>query len=119
MPSKEMIEAAARRYAQCFTAMDREGWLNNFVEEPELIEPADAPLRRGREHFAQSFDGVKAAGVKVVLTPLAIIVNGNEAAVHLKVEIGSGQEIRESSVIEIYTVADDGRIARMRAFLGH
>ena len=117
MPSKAHILATVERYANAFSARDRAGWLALFTEDVEVAEPADAPIRRGKEVFAQVFDAVYGAGMQVALKPLRVIVNGNEAAVHMQVHVTDGKAATENSVIEIFTVAEDGRIARFRAFL--
>ncbi len=117
MPTVEQMTAVAHEYARRFTEGDREGWLALFVEQPTIVEPADA-APRGREALEQSFDGTKAAGVRVQLKPLRVIANGHEAAMHMQVQatLPSG-DVSETSVIEIFSFAQDGRIAAMRAFL--
>lgn len=117
MPTAEQMTAVAHDYARRFSAGDREGWLALFVEQPMIVEPADA-APRGREALEQSFDGTKAAGVRVALKPLRVIANGQDAAMHMQVQATSPSgDVSETSVIEIFTFAEDGRIAAMRAFL--
>ncbi len=117
MPSHDDILQLVERYAATFSARDRAGWLAIFEEDVEVYEPADSPLRRGRAVFAKVFDEVLAAGIEVRLQPLRVIVNGNEAAVHMQVHMVSGGTVTDTSVIEIFTVSDAGRIARFRAYL--
>ncbi|KTR81937.1 hypothetical protein NS277_15895 [Novosphingobium barchaimii] len=117
MLTSEQMTAAVHSYARLFSAQDRAGWLALFVDRPIIIEPADAPLR-GREALERAFDDIKAAGVHIALQPLRVIANGHDAAMHMKVRatLPDGS-VHESSVIEIFTFADDGRIEVMRAFL--
>ena len=117
MPTTAHMEQAAAGYARLFAAGDREAWLGLFVENPEIIEPADA-APRGREALEEAFANTVGAGLKVELTPHRIIANGNEAAMHMGIRVGLPDgTVIETSAIEIYTFTEDGRIARMRAFL--
>ena len=117
MPTPDAMAAAVRDYARRFSAGDRAGWLGLFVDQPTIIEPADAPPR-GREALEQSFDGTVSAGLRVALTPLRVIANGRDAVMHMQVNLTFPDgRVTESSVIEIFSFADDGRIAAMRAFI--
>lgn len=117
MLTHEGMKAAAYEYARCFSAGEREAWLDLFVEEPAIIEPADS-APRGREALERSFDGAKAAGMRVALEPLRVIANGRDVAMHMRVRATiPGGSVSENSVIEIFTFADDGRIAWMRTFV--
>lgn len=116
--SREHIEDALRQYAQRFTMGDREGWLSLFVEQPVIIEPADAAPHTGRQTLERAFDGTREAGVTVRLEPCFVVANGNEGAMHMRTHLTMPDgSVMESSVIEIFTFAADGRIERMRAFL--
>jgi len=109
MQAPEYVAAAARRYAETFSAGDRESW---------LIEPADALPRRGRAVFAGIFDAVESSGRRITLEPIRIIANGKWAAVHMSVRVLlPDARVMENSVIEIFEVSDDGHIERIRTFL--
>lgn len=117
VPSRRQIRDALARHVEAFSGLDRDGWLANFTDEPELIEPADAPARYGREHFAEVIDRVIAAGRVVKLTPVLAIVNGNQVAAHIDVESITGGQVARSSVLEVFTIAEDGRVASIQAFM--
>ncbi|MDR5804847.1 nuclear transport factor 2 family protein [Caballeronia sp. LZ001] len=118
MPTCEQVAEAAHRYAQTLSAGDREGWLKGFTDCVEVIEPADSAPRRGRSIFAGIFDDLRASGRRLALKPLRIIVNGNEAAVYMSVRIFQPDgNVVAKSVIEIFQVANDGRISRLRTYM--
>ncbi|WP_028226331.1 nuclear transport factor 2 family protein [Paraburkholderia ferrariae] len=118
MQAPEYVAAAARRYAETFSAGDRESWLGCLTEDVELIEPADALPRRGRAVFAGIFDAVESSGRRITLEPIRIIANGKWAAVHMSVRVLlPDARVMENSVIEIFEVSDDGHIERIRTFL--
>ncbi|MDR5777306.1 MULTISPECIES: nuclear transport factor 2 family protein [unclassified Caballeronia] len=118
MPTAEQVAQAARRYAETISAGDRDGWLAGFTEDAELVEPANSAPRQGRSVFAGIFDAIQASGRRIALRPIRSIVNGNEVAVHMDVRVflADGRVV-ENSVIEIFGITDDGRIARLRTFL--
>ncbi|MEU7811710.1 nuclear transport factor 2 family protein [Pseudonocardia sp. NPDC049154] len=109
---------AVERHRALFNAADRAGWLANFVEEPFLEEPVGSPVRHGREHFGAVLDALAAHGVRATIEPPEVlVVNGAEAAAHLRVCSVAGGVESWTSVVEIFTVAPDGRVAGIRAFV--
>lgn len=117
MDKNTVVEALAR-HRKYFNDADREAWLGNLVDVPFLEEPVGSGVRHGREHFAAVLDGIVDQGFKATIhEPRLLIVNGNEAAVHFTATVVTDTGEVESEVIEVFTVADDGRIAGIRAFL--
>ena len=110
--------AALRRHRDRFNDLDREGWLNNFVERPYVEEPAGSEVRFGREHYAAIMDGLlTGTHTAHIEEPTLTIVNGSEAAVHYRVTITVDSVTTVSDIIEIFEIAEDGRIAGIQAFV--
>jgi steroid Delta-isomerase len=118
--SPEEMKAAFERHRTFFNAGKRQEWLDNFVDVPFLEEPVGTPVRNGREHPAAVFDMVVQMGLTAVIEEPSRIICGtnNEMAVSF-VANASGPDgpVSSTPVIEIFTIADDGRIAGIRAFV--
>ena len=84
-----------------------------------MIEPVDSPPRRGRAHFEEAFDRLDQLGLTIRIEPQEIIVNGWEAAMymHAFVTRPDGSTICRKT-FDLFTFDADGRIARMRAYMG-
>jgi len=112
----EVVAAAVMRHRELFNGRDREAWLANFVDEPSVEEPVGSGVRRGREHFAAVFDAVYAADEHASIPPFDdVVVCGREVAVYLKGRPLEGDAA--SGIVEIFEVADDGRIEGVRVFI--
>jgi hypothetical protein len=112
----DIVRAAVERHRQLFNAGDRSGWLANFVEHPYLEEPVGTPRRQGREAFAAVFDAYQAAGGGRGIPPFdAVVVGGREAALYL--DGAPRDDGADRAIIEIFEIADDGRVAGSRVFI--
>jgi steroid delta-isomerase len=104
------------RHRRRFNAGDRAGWLANFVDEPYLEEPVGTPRRLGRDAFAAVFDAYWAAGGGPGIPPFDVtVVGGREIAIYL--EGAPRDDGADRAIIEIFEIADDGRIAGSRVFI--
>ncbi len=119
MPTPQQMIAAFERHRTLFNAGKREEWLDNFVEVPFLEEPVGTEFRKGREHFAAVFDGVAAAGLTAVIEEPSRLICGtnNELAVCFQATTTGAPGTFVTPVIEIFTIADDGRVEGVRAFV--
>ena len=110
--------AVFERHRQLFNARSRDAWLDNFVEEPFVEEPAHSPRRHGRAHFSAILDAVVASGSLAQIEPPEVaVLNGNELALHLRVSNGHPLTQADLHIIEIFTISSCGRISGIRAFV--
>lgn len=116
--SDKLVLRALARHRAFFNDLKRDEWLDNFVIEPYLEEPVGSGIRRGREQYARTIEALTVAGIKPVINePELVIVNGNRAAMHFTTSMVIDGAEKLSHVIEEFEVADDGRIAGIRAFV--
>lgn len=121
MIAESEVRASLARHRRFWNGLDRDAWLANFVEEPYLEEPVGTAVMRGRENFARAIDAaiVGAARSRTIKLnePLAEIVNGDRAALYFTAVRGDGHSTTLVEAIEEFQIAEDGRIAGIRAFL--
>ena len=119
MSSSEEMLQAFERYRSAFNVGQRQSVLDCFVEEPFVEEPVGSTVRRGRAQIEAVLDGLAEAGItaQIGVPSSAIAGVNNELAVAF-VATATGQTgVRSIPAIEIFTIAPDGRIEGMRAFV--
>ncbi|MGE0383095.1 MAG: hypothetical protein AB7Q97_00070 [Gammaproteobacteria bacterium] len=118
MPTREQMLARFESHRRAFNARNRAEWLENFVDEPFIQEPADSDMRWGREQYGKTMDAVQSFGSDATIQPpLAAVCNGNDLALHLLIRTTTPGYPPELHIVEIFTFAEDGRIAGVRAFV--
>ncbi len=101
-------------YFAAIRARDGAAWCATFEEEGELIDPADAAPRRGRQALAGFFAGFAALFAEMDFAPRAIHACGGSAAVcwEARCVAHSGAEARASGV-DVFEFGASGRIRRV------
>lgn len=117
MTDAELARQAVLRHCSLFNDADLSGWLDNFTDSPVLEEPVGTTLREGREALKEMFEAFVAMGVRATMTSIQMIVNWPEAAVRMEVRLQIRTAVQDLEAIEIFTFADDGRVARIRTFV--
>lgn len=119
MPSAEEMLQAFERYRCAFNAGQRETVLECYVDDPFVEEPVGSNVRRGRVQIEAVLDGLAEAGITAEIGEPSSAIAGvnNELAVSFVVTTTGQDGVRSIPAIEIFTIAPDGRIEGMRAFV--
>ena len=113
----DAIRTTVEQYVTRFNAGDFDGVVALFTEDASQEDPVGTPPNVGHEAIRQFFANVEGVGkpqLKVLHDPIIV---GNEAVLTFSVitEIGD-QKVTVPFVVDHMTLADDGRIAKIRAF---
>ncbi|MHB8670569.1 MAG: nuclear transport factor 2 family protein [Acidimicrobiales bacterium] len=117
MPTPEQVRSTVEAYADAVSRKDRKSWLDLFTDDAVQIDPVGSPPNRGRDAIGAFWDSGGLAGADSVSFEVgAVHVCGNEAAYVFTLTarfVGSGIVF---DGVEVITVAEDGRIAELRAY---
>ncbi len=118
MVGPEHMIAAVGRYSQAFTSRDLESLVALFTDDAVQTDPANGPANVGRQAIATFFQNSYDATTSSSWEAQAVHCCGDVAAVdfvvHVEMEGGSAR----IEGIELFTFADDGRIASVTAYWG-
>jgi len=116
MPTTAQIEKAMETHFSAWNRKDRETWLRNFAADVVLEDPVGGPEKRGAAAVEKSWENSFQEGHDWKIEPLFQCICGVEAA-HLVRSTGviGGKEIVLEG-IEVYTIDEAGRIARVRTW---
>jgi steroid delta-isomerase len=121
MPNPDDLKALVERYAERFSAADREGWLDLWAPDGTMEDPVGTPVKMGRDEIGAFYDQSLTMADSVRLVPAGIVVaTGDEIAwtVEIRPTIGGTEYVMD--VIELMRVTEgpDGQplIQEMRAF---
>ena len=117
MPTPEQVRAAVQTYVDTFESNDRQGWVENFAEDAVHVDPPGAPPNVGREAIGTFWDNTHQLADRFELDVQDLIVCGDEAVMVFTINAygaeGGGVELR---AVDLFTIDDDGRIARQKAY---
>lgn len=117
MADQSSINATIDAYLAAFTAGDRAGYLDCFVDDAWLEDPVGTPRREGREDIGAFWDEAHVMPDAIELRPHGLrVVVGAEAAFTLQARASVGGQTLVVDVIDLMTFDDAGRIASLRAF---
>ena len=116
MPTTAQIEKAMETHFAAWNRKDREAWMRNFAPDAVLEDPVGGPEKRGRDAIAKSWDHSFTNGQDWTIEPLFQCICGSEAAHLVRSRGVVGGKRVELQGIEIYTIDDSGRIAKIRTF---
>ena len=111
-PSEYVIRRALEEHRERFNNWDKPGWLDLFVESPQVEEPVGTPVRTGREHFSANMDNLQRAGMQIPEYE-TVLVCGHEAAVTMTLHVGTSA----FAIIELFRFDDEARIIGTRVFM--
>ena len=116
MATTAQIEKAMETHFSTWNRKDRDAWMRNFAPDAVLEDPVGGPEKRGHEAIAKSWDHSFASGQDWKIEPLFQCICANEAA-HLVQSTGivGGRKLVLQG-IEVYTIDDHGRIAKIRTW---
>jgi steroid delta-isomerase len=116
VPTTAQIEQAMATHFAAWNRGDRDAWMRNLAPDVVLEDPVGGPEKRGREALEKSWDHSFKDGQDWKIEPLFQCICASDAA-HLVRSTGrvEGREIVIEG-IEVYTIDDAGRIARVRTW---
>ena len=117
MPEKSQIQATLEAYAQSFQAGDRERWLDLFAPDAVHIDPPTQPARQGREAIGKFWDDTRSIVERFEILVRGIIPAGDEGVLSFtcKSHFAGGGGV-ELDIVDVFTIGDDGRITRLKAY---
>lgn len=117
MPTPEEIRATVERYAEVFSAGDKEGYVGLFADDASLEDPVSAGVHTGREAISAFWDQTRqmTANIDLVITG-PIRVAGNEAAFPGEARPLLGDDRMMVPIVDTLSFDDDGKITQLRAF---
>ena len=81
MPTPDEIRTTVQRYAEVFSAGDKEGYLALFADDATLEDPVGGEVHWGKEAMAVFFDATRAMTPEITLLVTGPVrVAGQEAA---------------------------------------
>lgn len=117
MPDADQIRATVQRYAEVFSAGDKEGYLALFADEATLEDPVGGEVHRGREAIAAFFDATRQMTPEIELTLTGPVrVAGSEAAFPGEARPTIGEDRMVIPVVDVLAFDEAGKITQLRAF---
>jgi len=115
--SSTAIKTIIDAYFTNITAMNPEGWVENFAEDAVSYDPVGEPPVKIREDYHQFIGQLQAVFEKLAATTEHIFVAGNEAAVKWTMQGVSktGKSVSFEG-ITIFEINKDGKIQTTRAY---
>ncbi|HMD44751.1 MAG TPA: nuclear transport factor 2 family protein [Acidimicrobiales bacterium] len=118
MPTAEEMTRALSRYAESFGARDLDTLVGLFTEDAVQADPANVPANIGhhaiRAFFQNAFDASSASTWEAT----AVHVCGNHVGVDFHVGVTMEAGAMTIVGVEVFTFADDARIAAVSAYWG-
>ena len=109
--------AAVAAHVEAWNSMDRDRWVALFSPDMVFEDPVGAPPKTGLDAVNKTWDRSFTPGRRWTLHPRQIVAGGDtEAAVVMHNAGELGDKRVEVNSVEIFSVGDDGRIVRVRAF---
>ena len=117
MADQDALRQIIATYMDCFTAEDREGWLDLFADDAWIEDPVGTPRRNGRKEIGEFWDETHTVPDKIALVPLGITtIIGDEGIFTMQAQATLGDTIYGIDIIDLMTFDEAGRITTMRAF---
>lgn len=113
----QTIQSAVDRYTSCFSAGDRERFLECFAEGAWIEDPVGTPRREGRRSIGEFFDQTQGMAESVELRRTGPVrVADGEAAFPMQARPLIDGTTYCVHIIDVMTFDDDGAITTLRAF---
>lgn len=106
-----------RDYFEALNELDRQTFLNCFVEDAITRDPYGGPVYEGRSGLEKFFDGVEKTWASFEMAPQAAYRGGDRLAVPWRtLAVAKNGRQAEFSGVNVFTVAGDGRIRELDAY---
>jgi steroid delta-isomerase len=117
VPDAEQIRATVQRYAEAFSAGDKEGYCGLFADDATLEDPVGAGVHQGRAAIEAFWDTTREMTPTIELRITGPIrVAGNEAAFPGEARPSLGDTPMVVPIVDTLAFDDDGKITQLRAF---
>lgn len=108
---------AVHAHVDAWNSMDRDRWVALFSSDMVFEDPVGAPPKSGLDAVNKTWDRSFTPGRRWILHPRQVVAGGGGEAAVVMHNVGElGDKRVEVDSIEIFSVDDDGRIVRVRAF---
>ena len=115
--SPEEIEDIVNSYLANISAMNAEGWVENFAKDALSYDPVGEPPTLIPEGFQEFIGQLKAVFTKLEATKEHIFIAGNEAALKWTMQgVSKTQKVVNFEGITIFEINDGGKIQTTRAY---
>lgn len=115
--SPEEIESIVNSYLENISAMNAEGWVDNFAKDALSYDPVGEPPTVVHEGFQEFIGQLKAVFAKLEASKDSIFIAGNEAAVKWTMRgVSKTQKAVTCEGITILEINDAGKIQTTRAY---
>jgi steroid Delta-isomerase len=117
VPTPEEIRAIVQRYAESFSAGDKEGYVGLFADDATLEDPVGAGVHQGRDAIDAFWDTTRqmTPTIELVITG-PVRVAGNEAAFPGEARPKLGDDRMVVPIVDTLAFDDEGKITQLRAF---
>jgi steroid delta-isomerase len=116
MPTPEQVGAADDGYVDAYRKQDRDAFLALFTPDAVWHDPVGAPPHEGHEGIGAFWDQAHELSDGIDFERREMVVGGDEAAVLFTITAKVGDGGMAFEAIEIFVVADDGRITSLKAY---
>jgi steroid delta-isomerase len=117
MPDPEQLRATVQRYAEVFSAGDKEGYVGLFAADATLEDPVDGGVHTGTDAINAFWDMTRQMTPTIELRITGPIrVAGNEAAFPGEARPQLGDDQMMVPIVDTLAFDDDGKITQLRAF---
>jgi steroid delta-isomerase len=115
--SPEEIESIVNSYLENISAMNAEGWVDNFAKDALSYDPVGEPPTLVHEGLQEFIGQLKAVFAKLEATKDSIFIAGNEAAVKWTMGgVSKTQKTVTCEGITVFEFNDAGKIQTTRAY---
>jgi steroid delta-isomerase len=117
VPDAEQIRATVQRYAEVFSAGDKEGYVGLFADDATLEDPVGAGVHQGRAAIEAFWDMTREMTPTIELRITGPVrVAGNEAAFPGEARPSLGDAPMVVPIVDTLAFDDAGKITQLRAF---
>ncbi|MEM6399577.1 MAG: nuclear transport factor 2 family protein [Cyanobacteria bacterium P01_D01_bin.116] len=115
--SPEEIESIVNSYLANISAMNAEGWIENFAKDALSYDPVGEPPTLIHEGFQEFIGQLKAVFTKLEATKENLFIAGKEAALKWTMQgTSKTQKVVTFEGITIFEINDAGKIQTTRAY---
>jgi steroid Delta-isomerase len=117
VPDPEEIRATVERYAEVFSAGDKDGYLALFADDATVEDPVGGEVHRGKEALGAFWDTTRSMTPEIQLVVTGPVrVAGQEAAFPGEARPVLGDEAMAVPIVDTLRFGDDGLITELRAY---
>lgn len=116
MTNPELIRTAVTEYVRLLEQGTAAELSSLFVDDAFIVDPVGSDPKVGRKAIRAHFDRVEPLEMQTKL--LALRIAGDSAAAFFQVTTKIGMREFVSAPIDVFKVAEDGRIASLGAYWG-